>query len=231
MAARHLRETDLYDPVKQLLEARGYVVKSEIGAADLVACRDGEEPLVVELKTGFSLSLLHQAVERLKLTDLVYVAVPAGSGRADAKALRRNVQLCKCLGIGVMAVHRASARVDVLADPVQGRPRKTARKRQLLLKEFTRRAGDPNTGGQTRAGLMTSYRQDALRCLAVLREAGPSKAAVVAKTSGVQRARLIMADNHYGWFVRVERGIYELSPGGMSAMDTFAGELERLVEA
>lgn len=230
MAVQRVRETDLYEPVKRLLEARGYVVKAEVGAVDIVAWRDGEEPLVVELKIGFSLTLFHQAVERLKLTDLVYVAVPAGSGRADAKALRRNVQLCKCLGIGVMTVQTATAGVDVLADPVAARPRKANRPRQQLLREFARRTGDPNTGGQTRAGLMTSYRQDALRCLGVLREAGAAKAASVATAAGVSRARTIMADNHYGWFVRVERGIYGLSPDGMTAAETFAADLEQLAQ-
>ena len=231
MAVQRVRETDLYEPVKRLLEARGYVVKAEVGAVDIVACRDGEEPLVVELKTGFSLALFHQAVERLKLTDLVYVAVPAGSGRADAKALRRNVQLCKCLGIGVMTVCSATAAVDVLADPLAARPRKASRPRQKLLREFARRTGDPNTGGQTRARLMTSYRQDALRCLGVLRETGPAKAASVATAVGVLRARTIMADNHYGWFVRVERGIYALSPAGKAAAEAFAGHLEQLAQA
>ncbi len=34
MAASGLRETDLYPPVKLLLEGQGYEVKGEIGAAD-----------------------------------------------------------------------------------------------------------------------------------------------------------------------------------------------------
>lgn len=38
-----LRETDLYPPVKLFLEAQGFEVKAEIGAADVVA-RRGDEP-------------------------------------------------------------------------------------------------------------------------------------------------------------------------------------------
>ena len=52
-SAAVMRETDLYDPVKHLLQAQGYEVKAEIGAADVVACRDNEPPVIVELKTGF----------------------------------------------------------------------------------------------------------------------------------------------------------------------------------
>lgn len=35
------RETDLYLPVKAFLEGQGYVVKAEVGAADVVAVRGG----------------------------------------------------------------------------------------------------------------------------------------------------------------------------------------------
>jgi hypothetical protein len=43
MSAAKPRETELYPPVKALLEGQGYEVKSEIGAADVVAVRDGED--------------------------------------------------------------------------------------------------------------------------------------------------------------------------------------------
>lgn len=54
-----VRETDLYQPIKQLLEAQGYDVKGEVGDADVVGCRGEEDPVIVELKTGFSLTLFH----------------------------------------------------------------------------------------------------------------------------------------------------------------------------
>ena len=89
-----MRETDLYEPIKALLESQGYAVKAEVGPADVVAVRDDEPPVIVELKTAFSLSLLHQAIERQAITDSVYVAVPAGEGGVGHKALQRNLRLC-----------------------------------------------------------------------------------------------------------------------------------------
>ena len=50
------REQDLYPPVKALLERQGYAVKGEVGAADIVAVRDGDAPVIVELKLRFTLS-------------------------------------------------------------------------------------------------------------------------------------------------------------------------------
>ena len=72
------RETDLYPPVKTFLEGQGYVVKSEVGAADVVAVRGGEPPVIVELKLSFSLALVHQCVARLAVSDEVYMAVARG---------------------------------------------------------------------------------------------------------------------------------------------------------
>ncbi|NVJ94781.1 MAG: hypothetical protein HWD91_04255, partial [Marivivens sp.] len=99
-----ISETDLYAPVKALLERQGYVVKAEVGAVDVMGRRGDEPPVIVELKTGFSLTLLQQAVARLAITDNVYVCVPRQSGRASWKALQANVKLCRRLGIGVITV-------------------------------------------------------------------------------------------------------------------------------
>ena len=44
MTIRKPKETDLYPPVKALLEGQGYEVKGEVGAADIVACRGDEDP-------------------------------------------------------------------------------------------------------------------------------------------------------------------------------------------
>jgi len=114
-------------------------------------------------------------------------------------------------------------------DPGPYAPRKAPRRKTRLLREFARLEGDPNPGGSTRSnGLMTAYRQDALRCLRVLVVDGPTKAAIVAKRAGVAGARRLMADNHYGWFERVETGIYAPSPNGMRASDQFARDIARL---
>jgi hypothetical protein len=106
----------------------------------------------------------------------------------------------------------------VHADPGPYAQRRQARKRDALLKEFARRDGDPNTGGQTRSTIMTAYRQDAIRCARLLRDAGPMKASGVAQLAQVERARTIMADNHYGWFERVARGVYGLTAAGLAAV-------------
>lgn len=208
-------EASLYAPIKDFLEGMGFEVKAEVSGADVVAVRDGAL-LVVELKTRFSLTLLQQGVERQKLTDIVYVAVPLPPGRAGGKAFRENVTLCRRLGLGVLSVS-ARDQVVVEADPGAYQPRPQPKRRDAMLKEFQRRRGDPNTGG-TRGKIETAYRQDARDCARYLAANISARGRDVAAATGVSRATRIMADNHYGWFCRVQNGVYALTPEGQAAL-------------
>ena len=212
-----MRETDLYPPIKTFLEGQGYEVKGEIGAADVVACRGDEAPVIVELKTGFSLSLFHQGCARLSITDAVYLAVPLGRGKRFLSALKANTGLARRLGLGLITVRLQDGLVQVHADPGPYAPRKSKRRTASLLKEFAKRSGDPSPGGATRDGLVTAYRQDALKLAAHLAVAGPSKGAQVAQATGVARATTMMRDNHYGWFEKVSLGVYTVTQTGRRA--------------
>ena len=216
------RETDLYLPIKSFLEDQGYVVKSEVGAADVVAIRGAEPPVVVELKLGFSLALFHQCVARLSVSDDVYLAVARQPGKRFAKAIKNNSALARRLGLGLITVRLKDGFVEVHCDPGPFVPRKSLKRQKTLLREFARRQGDPNDGGQTRAGLVTAYRQDALKLAVYLYEAGASKGADVAREADVKRATVMMRDNHYGWFEKIEKGVYGLSPTGAEAVNVAA---------
>lgn len=209
-----VKEADLYPPVKAYLQRQGYDVKGEVGAADVVG-RRGDDLVIVELKTGFSLALFHQGVDRLAVTDHVYLAVPAGG---KTKALKANVKLARRAGLGVLTVRLRDGLVEVLADPGPYAARQSKKKKTRLLRAFDRLQGDPNAGGATRHGLVTGYRQDALACARFLAVHGPSKGAKVKDWAEVPQATRIMADDHYGWFVRVSRGVYDLTDAGRKGL-------------
>ncbi len=219
-----VREQTLYPPVKALLEAQGYDVKGEVNGCDLVAIRGKESPLVVELKTSFTLALVFQGIARQGLSDNVYLAVPPFSRRTTRK--KDALALCRRLGLGLLTVRLEPAPfVEALVDPAPYRPRRRKHAIGRLLREFQRRVGDPNQGGSTGRPIMTAYRQDALGCAAHLCRNGPTKAAVVAEETGVARARLIMYADHYGWFERAAatpRGVYGLTPKGHAALEQYA---------
>ena len=224
-----LRETDLYPPIKMFLEKQGYSVKSEVSNCDVVAVRVDEEPVIVELKTGFTLPLVFQGIRRQSVTDLVYLAFAAPSRLKRGALWRRHhrdiLKLCRMLGLGLITVQTDNGErpnVDVHLDPAPYRPRKIARRRTMLLREFQRRIGDPNQGGSSKQPIVTAYRQDALKCACFLHRNGPTKAVVVKSQTGVFCAPRILQRDVYGWFQRIERGTYALTPVGNRALGTYS---------
>jgi hypothetical protein len=221
-------ERDLYEPVKAFLEGQGYDVKGEVKDCDVVALRGAEPPVIVELKLRFSLALVLQGIDRLALSDLVYLAVPAAARRSRAPAAEHPdvKKLCRRLGLGLLVVHRRRVpTVEVLLDPLPYRPRKDAKRRARLLGEHARRTGDPNRGGSTRIPLVTAYRQEALRCADLLLLRGATAVRVVRIEAAAPNAGSILYRNVYGWFERVGRGSYALTEAGARDLARFTAAL------
>lgn len=227
-----MTETDLYPPIKLFLEGQGYEVKAEIKDCDVVARRGGEAPVIVELKLSFSLPLLIQAIDRQAISDDVYIAIPKPTKSAGGALWKRNrrglLKLCRRLGVGLITVNPKldlERAVEVHCDPAPYVPRKNKRRAGQLLKEFSERVGDPNTGGSAKAPIITAYRQDALRCLDFLNGNGPAKLKDIRAATKVERAATIFQKNYYGWFERVDRGTYALTPKGEAALEEFGSAL------
>jgi hypothetical protein len=119
------------------------------------------------------------------------------------------------LGFGLLGV-TAAGKVDALVAPGPWRPRRDAKRRSKLMDEHRRRAGDPVAGGTTRAPVMTAYRQQALACAEALSDTPqrPRDVKVI-----IPDAPKILLRNVYGWFERIERGVYALNDEGRTALD------------
>jgi hypothetical protein len=130
------------------------------------------------------------------------------------------LKLCRFLGFGLLGVSTAG-HVEVLVEPGAWRPRRDQRRRVRLVNEHRRRLGDPAMGGSSKTPIMTAYRQQALACAASLSN-GPRRTSEV-KTI-VPDAPRILLHNVYGWFCRVERGVYALTSAGMSALSRWPQE-------
>lgn len=217
------RECDLYRPIKRHLEAQGFRVRGEVGPCDALAVR-GDEMIAVELKLAFGLPVIHQALDRLACVDLVYVGVAEPMSIAGRKAWRRNlvraVRLCRLLGLGLLSVRGET--VSVHAEPGPYRPRRRLAARRSLLREFQGRTGDHNEGGRARSPVVTAYRENALRCAALLADEGALAVAEIRRRAAVPQAGPLLRRNVYGWFERKERGIYALAPAGREALLRFA---------
>jgi hypothetical protein len=207
-------ETSLYLPVKRYLESLGLEVKGEICGCDVVALRGVPSPVVVvcELKLGFNLELILQGVDRSAACDETWLAVRA-SNRGHLRDPRVR-KLCRLLGFGLLGVS-ATGQVEILAQPGRWRPRRNLRERSRLVHEHQRRRGDPALGGSSKSPIMTAYRQQALACAATL-STGPRRTRDVKVV--IPEAPKILLSNVYGWFVRVDRGVYGLTDAGKAAL-------------
>ena len=70
-------------------------------------------------------------------------------------------------------------------------------------------------GGGARAPIMTAYRQQALACAAALAQ-GPRRPRDLKVL--LPDAPKILLRNVYGWFIRAERGVYDLTEAGRDAL-------------
>ncbi|CAN7629757.1 DUF2161 family putative PD-(D/E)XK-type phosphodiesterase [Rhizobium sp. LjRoot30] len=209
-------ETSLYLPVKTFLEAAGYIVKGEVGSCDLVGLSEGEPPVVVvcELKLSFNLELILQAVDRAAAADEIWIAARVSAKGRGREADRRFRDLCRRLGIGMLGVSDRDE-VSIIVSSVSPMPRTNNKRRSRLVAEHRKRRGDPMLGGSTKAPVMTAYRQQALACAAAL-VAGPLRPRDI-RPQAPDAAKILLG-NVYGWFERIDRGVYGLTDAGQAAL-------------
>jgi hypothetical protein len=216
-------ETELYQPIKTHLEGLGLVVKGEVCGCDLVGlCGSSAELVVIgEMKQSFTLELVLQGVDRTSVCDEVWLAVRAskrGRGRENDGRVKK---LCRFLGFGLLTVS-PGGQVDVMVEPTQWKPRRDGKRRSRIVEEHRRRRGDPTTGGSTRLPQMTAYRQQAL-ALAKAIACQPSRPRDLRVL--VPDAARILHGNFYGWFERIERGLYGLTSSGHAALAIWPDQL------
>jgi len=214
-------ESDLYPPIKRHLESLGLEVKGEVCGCDLVGLAEGEPELVVigEMKLGFTLELVLQGVDRAAACDEVWLAIAASKRGRGRESDGRVKKLCRFLGFGLLVVTAAGG-VEVVVEPEPWKPRRDGKRRSRIVAEHRRRRGDPVVGGSTRLPQMTAYRQQALTLARTLAEA-PGRPRDL--RGAAPDAAKILQGNVYGWFERIERGVYGLTEAGRAALVTWAG--------
>ncbi len=224
-----LLESDLYGPVRSYLEGLGYDVKGEVKDCDVAAVRDGEL-IVVELKRGFTLELVFQAMDRQRVADGVYVAVPLPKrGYMDPRVPEMR-SLCRRLELGLIFVgftSRGAGQVDVAVHPKEASaPRRDKKRRLAVLREHGDRTGSANTGGVSRKKILTAYKEQALLAVRILRDRGPLPAADVKKLGGPPNAAAILGRNALGWFDRTpgpdgRRYLYAPNEKALAALEEY----------
>lgn len=220
--SKALRETDLYGPVHDYLVAHGYTVRSEVEHCDITAQKD-EDLIVIELKRQFGVDLLYQATERQRISDSVYVAVPAPARMGRDSHWRGMQRVLRQLELGLILVFldRRGSRVEVVFHPAPYQRQKRSKRRRAVLHEMAQRSGDYNQGGSTGRKLMTAYREHALHIACCLDRFGPLSPKQLRNLGTGPKTTSILYSNFYEWFERVGRGVYAVSARGVAALGEY----------
>jgi hypothetical protein len=221
-----MAESSLYRPVRDFLRNQGFTVHAEAHHCD-VAAHKGDELVIVELKLTLSVELLAQGVQRMKLSDTVYVAVPAPKTSAQLVRMKSFFPILRKLELGLLAVDISTGTVSVFVQPLPFQRRRKPQSRKALLSELAGRSGDDNIGGSTRIKIVTAYRENAVLVAVALRRLGPSRPKDLRLMGTGPKTLPILSSNYYGWFVRLDRGIYGLTEKGTADLEVWKTLAER----
>jgi hypothetical protein len=203
-------EYELFLPIKTLLKRQGFHVQGEVQSLDILAIKDNET-IAVELKLAVNLKLIYQAVDRLKIADYVYVALPHQVIQAQQQYHQYFLGLLRKLEIGLISVQGDQAFVVLEAKsflPEQSQKRNLKR-RASLIKEFLGRGDSEQTGG-VQGKRMTAYRLRVMKLHQAMQPQTLYTAKQLKQLTGVEDAYAILHHNYYGWFKKVKRGHYAL---------------------
>lgn len=216
MEIEKLKESDLFMPIYEYFEELGYLVNGEVKGCDLVAVKD-DELIVVELKKTLNLDVILQGVERQKIGDLVYIAAFKPKNFKKNQRFKRICHLLRRLEMGLIFVsfikERPVVEVVLTAEPfdrVKSRSSHSKR-RTSTLKEMSMRK-TKTVGGITRTKIITAYREQAIEIAYFLEAEGPTSPKNV-KCDNIDKNKIqsILSKNYYGWFSRIDRGIYQVT--------------------
>ncbi len=228
-------EKEMYPLIKQFFTSRGFDVRAEVLDCDVVARKD-DHMIAVEMKTQLGIRLLAQAAQRQKAFDLVYIAIPKPSYKKRfSKHYKQTLHLVRRLELGLLYVDVNGDGVctEEFAPQPFDRNRSIAanssqKKRVDALEEFLSRSEDYNIGGTTGIKQMTAYRENALLIALYLMRDGPMSAMQLKKLDCGEKAYQILYHNHYGWFERVDKGIYDVTTKGKKAVKKYKNVCENL---
>ena len=216
-----MQEVELFDAVRTYFESLGYKVNGEIQDADVVAIRE-DTVIIIELKLRLNLDVILQAIERQKLTPMVYIAIKRQENVMKRRRFKRLIHLLQRLELGLLVCHQIHEEwfVEELLTPQSYTFKETTKikkQRKQLLDEFQQRH-TTERGGNTRKPIMTAYREEAIRIATYLDQYGALKIRELKALGCHARTGNILRDNYYGWFNRVSRGVYELTDLGKESL-------------
>jgi hypothetical protein len=218
-------ETDLYEPIRRYFSKNGYEVHGEVHHCDIAAVKENEL-ILIEMKLSLTVDLLIQATKRQRLTDQVYIAIPKPK-RLTSKKWYDLCHLVKTLELGLILVNflKSGAKMEIVIEPSPFDRKKimqrNKKKRERLLTEIKGRTGDHNIGGSNKTKIMTAYKENCIQIAYLLNINGPLSPKALRQLGTGDKTLSILTKNYYGWYEKIERGIYAISEKGKKEITEF----------
>lgn len=222
-----MKETDLFMPVKDLFESKGYIVNAEVLGCDMtciLSADDGEDLLtVVELKKQFSVELLAQANERQSRAPFVFMAVPKPKKFTSKGKWSSIFSLLRRLGLGLIFVDMEKNIADIVIEANdKNDKRRNNKKKAALIREASNRVSCLNVGGCSKVEIMTYYKEQCIYIACCLKKYGVlTTKELRVLGSDDKKTASICNKNYYKWFIKVERATYKLSDIGLSSLERY----------
>jgi len=216
-----MKESDLFVPIKKYLEKANYTVRAEVKNCDITATKD-DELIIIELKLSVNVQLLIQATDRQHITDSVYVAIPK-SAIKNRKRWQGIKHILRRLELGLLLVDSKNLEnpIEIVFHPIKFQKKKISKRRRAVLKEIENRSANLNAGGINRKKIVTAYKENALQIAVYLDNLGPTTPKNLRKLNCGPKTLSILYNNFYGWFERIERGIYGITIKGKNDLKGF----------
>jgi len=219
----------MYPIIKNFLEDQGYYVKAEVKDSDIVASKE-DILMIIEMKSTFSIKLIYQGLKSKGLTDYIYIAIPKPPLKViKSDNFKEKKEIAKHLELGLLFIDKDLGEVTVVLNPESFHHRKRYKKQNALKNEFFLRKTSFNVGGVNKTKIITAYRELALQILYFLKD-GPKKTKEIKNYTKQEKVMSILQKNYYGWFERVDRGIYKITNLGEEALVKYLDVIENLIE-
>ena len=222
-----MTEKELYPPIHDLFEKRGYKVNAEVKDCDMTAVKD-DEFIIIELKRNMTVTLLAQGLRRQRTGADVFVAVPKPKNYSFNK-FRQVFSVLKKLELGLIFVSLRGEHsfAEIVFEPKPYTSTyKDYKKKKAIMREIEGRTIDTNTGGVTGTKIVTAYTEKCIKIACILDMYGELSPKQIRDYGGADSAQLILSRNVFGWFEKVRTGVYRITNEGRKGLLEYP-ELEK----
>ena len=214
------KESNMYEPIRQLLSGLGFIVRGEVKNCDIAAIKEGEI-WVVEMKLSANLTLLYQAMERKAITDCVFIAIPRPKNSRNKNfGLLKKIIAKLELGLILVSTDSPVPLAEIAIHPNASK-KINPKKAEAVRKEILGRSSD-TAGGAANTKISTAYREKCIKIACFLEAFGELDSRELLKLGFEKDTATVLRNNHYGWFFKSENGKYTLSTAGKEYLHTNA---------